>query len=150
VIVQCVQLPSKPQFHPFPIQLVAQSSLWQYSRPIYNSDIYVQRIIVPNFSTGVSKDGKLETTPKQFTLSQNYPNPFNPQTKISYSVPKESYITLKVYDLLGKEVAIVAQGTKEAGEYSVVWNADNVPSGVYFFRLQAGTFVQTNKMVLMK
>jgi hypothetical protein len=65
-------------------------------------------------------------------------------------VPKESYITLKVYDLLGKEVAIVAQGTKEAGEYSVVWNADNVPSGVYFFRLQAGTFVQTNKMVLMK
>jgi hypothetical protein len=85
-----------------------------------------------------------------FGLSANYPNPFNPQTKISFSIPKESYITLKVYDLLGKEVAILAQEKKEAGEYSVVWNAGSVPSGVYFYRLVAGNFVETKKMILMK
>jgi hypothetical protein len=87
---------------------------------------------------------------KNFALSPNYPNPFNPQTKISFSVPKESFITLKVYDVLGREVATLVQDTKQQGEYTVTWNADNVPSGVYFYKLLAGDFVETKKMVLMK
>ncbi len=93
-----------------------------------------------------------------FALSENYPNPFNPQTRISFSVPKESYITLKVYDLLGKEVATLAQEKKQAGEYSITWNAEGIPSGVYYYRLVAidpslhsgQVFIETKKMVLMR
>jgi uncharacterized protein (TIGR02145 family) len=104
---------------------------------------------VKDIAVGVDDKDKSEL-PKEFFLLQNYPNPFNPQTKISFSVPKESYITLKVYDLLGREVATLVQDTKQQGEYSVTWNADNVPSGVYFYKLLAGDFVETKKMVLMK
>jgi hypothetical protein len=92
-----------------------------------------------------------------FALSANYPNPFNPQTTISFSLPKESYVTLKVYDLLGREVATLAKGKKEAGEYAVAWNAGSAPSGIYFYRLEAvstagpsKSFMQAKKMLLMK
>ena len=92
-----------------------------------------------------------------FALSVNYPNPSNPQTKISFSVPKESYIILKVYDLLGREIATLAQGKKEVGEYSVLWNAATEPSGIYFYRLEATNtgdpkknFTQVKKMLLLK
>jgi len=93
-----------------------------------------------------------------FSLSANYPNPFNPQTKIYFSVPKESYITLKIYDLLGREVATLAQEKKQQGEYSITWNAERVPSGVYYYRLVAvdpslrsgQVFYETKKMVVMK
>ncbi|MBI5021839.1 MAG: T9SS type A sorting domain-containing protein [Ignavibacteriales bacterium] len=85
-----------------------------------------------------------------FQLFQNYPNPFNPQTKISFSVPKESFITLKVYDVLGREVATLVQDKKQQGEYTVTWSANNVPSGVYFYKLSAGDFIQTKKMILMR
>ncbi len=88
--------------------------------------------------------------PTDFILSQNYPNPFNPKTKISYQIPELSYVTLKVYDVLGKEVAILVNEEKLIGNYEVEFNAENLPSGVYFYRLQAGSFVETKKMVLMK
>ena len=104
---------------------------------------------VKDIAVGVDDRNKSEL-PKEFFLLQNYPNPFNPQTKISYSVPKESFITLKVYDLLGREVATLVNEKKPVGEYSVPWNADNVPSGIYFYKLSAGDFIQTKKMILMK
>jgi uncharacterized protein (TIGR02145 family) len=104
---------------------------------------------VNDIAVGVDDNNKSEL-PKEFFLSKNYPNPFNPQTKISFSVPKESFITLKIYDLLGREVATLVQDKKQQGEYSVTWNADNVPSGVYFYKLLAGDFIETKKMVLMK
>ena len=91
-----------------------------------------------------------EPFPSRFQLQQNYPNPFNPQTKISFSVPKESFITLKIFDVLGREVATLMNEKKPVGEYSVPWNADNVPSGVYFYKLLAGDFVETKKMVFVK
>ena len=88
--------------------------------------------------------------PSRFQLQQNYPNPFNPQTKISYSVPKESFITLKVYDVLGREVATLVQDKKQVGEYTVTWNADNVPSGVYFYKLTSNGFTETKKMLFIR
>jgi len=88
--------------------------------------------------------------PKHFALGQNYPNPFNPSTRISYSIPHTSDVSLIVYDLLGREVARLVQGTKPPGDYSVTWNATNVPSGVYYYRLAVGSFVETKKMVVMK
>lgn len=88
--------------------------------------------------------------PTGYTLSQNYPNPFNPTTSISYSVPTQSHVTVAIYDVLGREVRRLVQELKQPGEYSVTWDASSVPSGVYFYRLVAGGFVETKKMVLMR
>jgi serine protease AprX len=86
------------------------------------------------------------TTPLQFGLRQNYPNPFNPQTNISFSLPGDCYLTLRVYDVLGREVALLIQENKAAGQYSVIWDAGNMPSGVYFCRLTAVSLLNTNKV----
>jgi hypothetical protein len=88
--------------------------------------------------------------PKVFALEQNYPNPFNPSTVMSYQLPVASNVSLKVYDVLGREVATLVNGRQEAGRYSVSFNAASFASGVYFYRLQAGNFVQTKKMMLVK
>ena len=94
--------------------------------------------------------------PKQFTLGQNYPNPFNPTTSIRYELPKDSRVTLKVYDMLGKEVTTLVDGIREAGFKSVEWNASSAASGVYFYRLDAEAldhsqrFEYSRKMILIK
>ncbi|WP_304131172.1 T9SS type A sorting domain-containing protein [Ignavibacterium album] len=94
--------------------------------------------------------------PREFSLKQNYPNPFNPSTKINWQSPVSGYTTLKVYDVLGNEVATLVDEYKDAGSYEVEFNAVetrrgvSLPSGVYFYKLQAGEFVETKKMILMK
>jgi hypothetical protein len=88
--------------------------------------------------------------PKTFVLEQNYPNPFNPTTVISYQLPVASEVSLKLFDVLGKEVATLVNERQEAGAYNYTLNASNLSSGVYFYRLQAGNFVQTKKMMLIK
>ena len=98
--------------------------------------------------TGI-KD-KQTQIPKEFSLSHNYPNPFNPSTKISYTIPERTKVSLKVFDLLGSEVIELVNGEVETGSYDITFNAANLPSGVYFYRLQAGVFVQTRKMILLK
>jgi hypothetical protein len=82
-------------------------------------------------------------------LDQNYPNPFNPRTAISYSLPKAANVTLRIFNTLGQEVALLVDEQKSPGAYKVQWNA-NVPSGIYFYRLQVGEFVETKKMILLK
>jgi hypothetical protein len=88
--------------------------------------------------------------PTIFVLAQNYPNPFNPGTTIKYQLPASSKVTLKVYDVLGNEVIALLNEEKEAGTYEFIFNASNYSSGVYLYRLEAGSFVETKKMVLMK
>jgi Secretion system C-terminal sorting domain len=87
---------------------------------------------------------------KTFALEQNYPNPFNPSTTISYQLPSEGQVSLKVYDMLGNEVTTLVNEMKTAGEYQVDFNAAVLSSGIYFYRLQAGNFVETKRMMLMK
>jgi hypothetical protein len=87
---------------------------------------------------------------KDFALFQNYPNPFNPSTKVEFSVPKSTFVTVKVFNLLGEEVATLASQEFHAGRYTVDWNASSAPSGVYFYRLTAGSFVDTKKMLLLR
>jgi len=90
------------------------------------------------------------TLPDKYELGQNYPNPFNPSTTIKFSVPQNSMVTLKVYDILGKEVATLVNETKAAGSYEVNFRALNLASGTYIYRLQTDGFTQTKKMMLMK
>jgi pectate lyase len=104
--------------------------------------------------TGIQK---LQSGPSDFVLHQNFPNPFNPNTTIKYSIPKESFVTIKVYNILGKEISALVSGRKYSGNYSINFDASNLPSGVYFYRLQAvpegrqaGSFVSTKKFVLLK
>ncbi|MCL4511420.1 MAG: T9SS type A sorting domain-containing protein [Bacteroidetes bacterium] len=84
------------------------------------------------------------------TIEQNYPNPFNPSTQIRFSLSKPSHVKLAVYDMLGREVARLADEEMDAGYHSVTWNARNVSSGVYIYKLSAGSFVQVKRMILMK
>ncbi len=86
----------------------------------------------------------------QFSLKQNYPNPFNPSTKIEFSVAKLSNVTIKVYNLSGKEVAALVNGMYGQGIYKVNWNAGNLASGVYLYRIQAGNFTETKRLTLIK
>jgi hypothetical protein len=90
------------------------------------------------------------STPTDFNLAQNYPNPFNPTTQINYSIPSSQKVVLKVYDELGREAATLVNADQAAGNYTVDFDASNLASGVYFYRLQAGDFVQMKKMILMK
>ena len=99
---------------------------------------------------GVSVDKPDNIYPDEFIIYQNYPNPFNPTTTFSFSLPSRSFVTLKVFDVLGKEVATIISEEMVAGNYSRQWNAANLPSGVYFYRLQAGSFTQTKKLILLK
>lgn len=92
----------------------------------------------------------VEILPSQFLLSQNFPNPFNSMTEIRYQISKVSHVSLTVYDILGREVATLVNATMEAGEHRVVWDASSVTSGIYFYRLREGTFINTKKLVLMK
>jgi hypothetical protein len=87
---------------------------------------------------------------EDYHLYQNYPNPFNPTTKINYQIPELSFVTLKVYDVLGSEVTTLVNEEKSVGSYEVDFDATSLPSGIYFFRLQAGPFVETKKMILVK
>jgi len=89
-------------------------------------------------------------SPDKYSLGQNYPNPFNPSTKIHYKIAHSEFVNLSVYNVLGKEVAILVNEIQSAGTYSVVFSADNLPGGVYFYKLETQNFVQTSKMLLLK
>jgi len=90
------------------------------------------------------------TIPEQYLLSQNYPNPFNPETIINWQVPVAGHTTLKIYDLLGNEVATLVDEFQPAGKYEMKFNGSSLSSGVYFYRLQSDSFVETRKMVYLK
>lgn len=105
--------------------------------------------VYDNFSNVSGVSGELYPLVK-FKLAQNYPNPFNPSTTIKYSIPSSEFVTLKVYDILGNEVSTLVNEEKPAGNYEVNFNALNLPSGAYFYRLQTGSLVETKKMILLK
>jgi len=88
--------------------------------------------------------------PTEFTLSQNHPNPFNPITQIKYTLPRDCLVTLEIYNILGQKVATLIDGSQKAGYKTAKWDAGSLSSGIYFYRLQAGDFVQTRKMVLIR
>jgi hypothetical protein len=110
--------------------------------PRYNSDFEgYEPIIIDNVQ---------DFHPNKFALLQNYPNPFNPSTIISYSVPQGEFITIKIYNLIGQEIKTLVNKYQNAGSYNVTFNANNLPTGIYFYQMQAGSFKSVKKMVLIK
>ena len=91
-----------------------------------------------------------ESLPKEFLLEQNYPNPFNPSTIIRYELPKSEHVVLKVYDITGREIATLVNTTQGAGYKEISWNASDLATGIYFYRITAGTFTNVKKMMLVK
>ena len=109
-------------------------------------------VILSTTNGGVTfvEEEKTNEVPETYFLSNNFPNPFNPSTKIKYSVPQSSQVQIKLFDVLGNEIETLVNQEKPVGTYELNWNAANLPSGVYFYRLQAGDYVQTRKMILLK
>ena len=114
----------------------------------FGNNLYIDRI-TSGIITGVNSN-EITLIPDKFELSQNYPNPFNPVTKINFSIPKQSPVTLKVYDMLGKEVVRLVNELKSPGRYTVSFDASNFASGVYFYKIEAGDFKEIKKMMLIK
>ncbi len=116
-----------------------------YYKMIVNRHVIQKRKILakPQIADGMA-------LPTEYQLNQNYPNPFNPVTQISYALPEAGYVTLKVYDVLAREVATLVDEFKEAGYYEATWDATNIPSGVYFYKLTVGSFTTVKKMILMR
>ena len=105
-----------------------------------------KRLVIKN-ATGVRNENQI---PSEFILDQNYPNPFNPVTSIRYSIPKSSLVTLKVYDISGKEIVSLVNESLQAGEHTIQWDSQGSPSGIYMYKITAGNFTETKKMILLK
>jgi len=111
---------------------------------------YVDDVVVNNMVTNIDLYENDVDLPFEFSLSQNYPNPFNPETTIEYTLAETEFVSLKVFDLLGKQVTKLVSGQFEKGKHQITWNAENFSSGIYFYTIEAGSFKQTRKLVLIK
>lgn len=128
------------------IDEIPGNSGWGNNSASNNNKLYYDSLII--YTNPVSTIEKI--TLYDFSLSQNFPNPFNPSTKITYSVAGLSKVSLKVYDILGREIVTLVNEEKQAGKYEVNFNASQLASGVYFYHLKAGDFIQSKKMILIK
>ncbi|HRI45593.1 MAG TPA: T9SS type A sorting domain-containing protein, partial [Ignavibacteriaceae bacterium] len=133
------------------------TSIREYSfidKAIKESGLFNYRLKQIDFDGSYEYSNEIEISvdlvPTEFSLSQNYPNPFNPSTKISYAIPTSANVTLKVFDVVGNEVATLVNGNKEPGNYEVTFEATNLSNGVYFYELKANEFRVVKKLVLMK
>jgi choice-of-anchor B domain-containing protein len=110
-----------------------------------NTGLYVFRPVLG--PTGIENQNSI---PESFELKQNYPNPFNPTTRIEYNLPNDSYVTIKVFDVTGRQIAILADEYKRAGNYNLSFDAGRLSSGVYYYNIEAGSFTESKKMILVK
>jgi hypothetical protein len=124
------------------------------SGPFDEEDLRFTLVNVSIEGSGVAKDSTeiagSNVKPAEYGLEQNYPNPFNPVTQIKYSIVEDGMVTIKVFDLLGREIAILVNEEKSAGIYTVGFDASHLASGIYFYSITAGSFSQTKKMILAK
>ena len=114
----------------------------------FGNQLYIDSICISSEVIEIISNNT--STPKIYSLSQNYPNPFNPSTSIEYGLPRAGVVKLVVYDILGRVVSTLVNENKQAGSYRVSFNAENLASGVYFYRVESGDFSAVKKMLLIK
>lgn len=132
-------------------QMIVRLILWRKANSTASSSsVYVGRVTISGTTSPMSGIASESLNAKGFAVFQNYPNPFNPATVISYQLPTDNMVDVKVYNALGKEVATLAHEMQSSGMHSVSFNAGNLSSGTYYYRVQAGTNVKTGKMLLLK
>ena len=136
------------------IKEIPQNNSFTFTDRSYNStsQILKYRIKVVNLDStfNFSEEKEISFIPTEYKLEQNYPNPFNPNTTIEYGVPEASFVKIKVFDVLGREVVTLVNEEKPVGTYRVKFNGSNLNSGIYFYRMEAGSFTQTMKLILLK
>ena len=120
------------------------------SKEVYHEEEHVVVEVTPYKNATAVKSTQENSRPKEFALFQNYPNPFNPVTIIKYQIPKASHVKLMIFDILGNQVAKLVDEDKSPGSYSVNFDGTALASGVYFYRIQAGNYVLTKKLILLK
>jgi glycosidase len=121
-----------------------------YGSAIYTISIVEESVVLPSIPPIVSVEDELAGQPEDYDLFQNYPNPFNPSTTIRYSLIKPDLVRIKIYDILGREVQTLVNEFKQAGLYEIQFDASVLASGIYLYRIESGSFVQTKKMILLK
>jgi hypothetical protein len=114
------------------------------------ANLWVDPSLVLKYDPTVNVEEIQNDLPSDFTLFQNYPNPFNPKTKIEFRIVNSGFVSLKVFNVLGKEVAILVNDYKPAGKFEVEFNASELTSGVYFYQLKVENIIETKKMILLK
>jgi hypothetical protein len=156
---------SNPSFFTMPVQIRINTSLGDTTVTLFN-DAQIQtyqfdvvgdpQSIVFDPGNWILKNNTVVTEvediaqPFNYGLEQNYPNPFNPSTTIEYSIPQSGLVTLKVFNVLGKEVATLVNAQNDAGNHKVEFDASGLNSGVYFYKIESGSFAETKKMILLK
>lgn len=124
-----------------------QAGMVVYGYAVSSNGNVIKLVDTLNILTGVTGNNNI---PSKYSLEQNYPNPFNPVTSISYSIPEQGHVRLGVFDALGREVDVIVNEIRQAGNYEESWDASGFNSGVYFYRINSGEFTQTKKMILIK
>jgi hypothetical protein len=143
-----------PENDGVPLQSLGVHEHWnnptskQYSRNLGTGNGVELIQIINNTQTGIEHNRSDITG--TFTLFANYPNPFNPSTKICYSISQNTFITLKIFDLHGREIVTLINGKKTPGNYEVTFNAGNLSSGIYFYQLKTENYIQSKKMILLR
>ncbi|HLG33006.1 MAG TPA: T9SS type A sorting domain-containing protein, partial [Ignavibacteriaceae bacterium] len=140
-----------------PITIIVGYTIGQGNDPLNSvtegkiASAFVQQFYQSNFDDNILPvEDENNQLVNEFSLFQNYPNPFNPTTNIGFRIAKFDFVKLTVYDILGNEISVLVNEEKPAGNYEVTFDASSLPSGIYFYRLQAGRFIQSKKMVLLK
>jgi hypothetical protein len=123
--------------------------------PAYGSAVYTiaaneEAVVLPTIPPIVSVKDEISLQPEEYNLYQNYPNPFNPTTIIRYSIINPDLVKIKIYDILGREVSTLVNEFKQVGNYDVQFDASGLASGIYLYRIESGSFVETKKMILLK
>jgi hypothetical protein len=126
-----------------------QGTSWSFETPPGGGVVPEQSYCGLYFESETSIDEN-ESLPLEFLLAQNYPNPFNAKTTIKYSLPEENDVTVEIYDILGRRIETLICGIQPPGSHSVVWDAENQPSGVYFYRIKAGEYMESKSCLLLR
>ena len=115
----------------------------------YSNEDYIYGYKINKTNEGTEEE-KIDQLPDEFSLSQNYPNPFNPSTEITYKILEDDFVNITVYNTIGQEVVVLVNQYQAAGEHIIQFNAENLPSGIYIYKLKSGRFIDVKKMILTK